>query len=107
MPNATERTVGIASVMTRRPPGSTVRRTSPPSASFRSVRVVNSGVDRRVGNAVTATGRSRLLGCVRAVAAVLEHRYQRELAARVDLGDLDLHLVADLDDVLDVLDALA
>ena len=95
--------VGIASVMTRRPPGRTVRRTSPPSASRCSVRVVpgslagpeqgsHSTVRRRasagVSDSSTATG-------------------QGQLAARVDLADLDLDLLADLHDVLDVLDALA
>ncbi|GGO31141.1 hypothetical protein GCM10011576_59560 [Micromonospora parathelypteridis] len=39
MPNETLRIAGIASVRTRRPLGSTVRRTVPPSGSSLSVRV--------------------------------------------------------------------
>ena len=39
--------------------------------------------------------------------ALLDDRVQRQLAARVDLADLDLDLLADGQDVLDVLDALA
>src|SRR6266700_5580228 len=38
---------------------------------------------------------------------VLADEHQADLAALVDVGDLDLELVADLHDVLDLADALA
>src|SRR5690348_14649783 len=47
------------------------------------------------------------LGLGGSLVAALDHGDQRELAARVDLGDLDLHLGADREHVLDVLHALA
>src|SRR4051794_26741492 len=106
-PTVTERTVGTASVTTRSPPGRTVWRTSPPPPSPRcSVRVVwrpNGCLDlvRRSGG----VGRRRRCGRGRVVACL--DRHQRELAPRVDLGNLHLDLVADLDDVLDVVDPLA
>src|SRR5262249_50649356 len=55
--------------------------------------------------AVTAAGRAAVLGaaCRRFPLHDLD-RDQRQLAAVVDLADLDLDLVANLDDVVDVLD---
>src|SRR5215510_10464833 len=55
--------------------------------------------------AVTAARRARVIGsaCRRFPLHDLD-RDQRQLAAVVDLADLDLDLVADLDDIVDVLD---
>src|SRR6188472_3851053 len=90
-PTAAERTPGICSVTTRRPPFRTVRRTP----SGRSLKLESLGVGR------LGLGRLGLLG-------VLVHdRYERELAAVVDLADLDLDLLAHGDDVLDVVHPLA
>src|SRR5690242_8179660 len=90
-PTAAERTPGMCSETTRRPPLRTVRRTPPG-------RLVKGG-----SLGVGGLGRLGGLGGL----ALLHHRNQRELAAVVDLGDLDLELLADRDDVLDVVDALA
>src|SRR3954453_7497264 len=105
-PMEADRTPGSASVTTRNPPGRTVRRTSPPPSSWdRSVRVVP-------GFCCAADAAKLLGGLVRAVGLLiglraLDDRDQRQLAAVVDLTDLDLDLLADQDDVLDVLDPLA
>src|SRR5215208_2019897 len=134
-PMAAERCPGTCSLMIRRPLGRTVRRTTPPS-SLNSVRVVPDDLaaatlvtgDRPAASRrpvvtvawyVTAgslrdlglgLGRDRGRG-LRLVAGVvrglLDDRDQRQLAAIVDLADLDLDLLADRDDVLDVLDPLA
>src|SRR3954452_7477314 len=87
-PTAADRTPGMCSVTTRRPPLRTVRRTPP----GRFVK----------GGSLGVGGLGRLGGL-----ALLHHRHQRQLAAVVDLGDLDLELLADRDDVLDVVDPLA
>src|SRR3954464_6457001 len=112
-PNATDRTPGTDSETTRSPPGRTVRRTSPPSGPVVSVRVVpgrcarparSIGTEllgRRSG--VVPTGRC---GTV-ATGRLVEHRHERQLAARVDLGDLHLDLGTHRQHVLDVLDPLA
>src|SRR4051812_38639151 len=121
MPNDTERTLDIASEITRRPPGRTVRRTTPPSAAVASVLVVLGLWNCLVPCSDAATGSPllRVAGRVGGAGLVLRglvglagtvpvgDRDERELAARVDLGELDLHLVADLQDVLDRLDPLA
>src|SRR6476659_1673683 len=102
-PMEAERTPRIASVTTRSPPGSTVRRTSaPPSCSDRRGWVVP-GFCCAADDAKLLGGLVRIVGLV----AVLDDRDQRQLAAVVDLADLDLDLLADRDDVLDVLDPLA
>src|SRR6478609_6850231 len=137
MPKVALRTVGRVSVTTRRPPGRTVRRTvpAPPSVPLSRVRVVpgrcfaaeawatgvpsnccftnrtstNRVRPARAGKGVRAAGAtgSSLGGGGLAALLALDDRDQRQLAARVDLGDLDLHLGADAEHVLDVLDALA
>src|SRR6478735_9235852 len=102
-PMEADRTPGSASVTTRSPPGSTVRRTTaPPPWSDRRVRVVP-GFCCAADDAKLLGGLVRIVGLV----AVLDDRDQRQLAAVVDLADLDLDLLADRDDVLDVLDPLA
>src|SRR3954453_23534538 len=94
-PTAAERTPGMCSETTRRPPLRTVRRTPPG-------RLVK-------GGSLDFGGLGGLGGLrgLRGLAVLLHHRHQGELAAVVDLGDLDLELLADGDDVLDVVDALA
>ncbi|GLY21217.1 hypothetical protein Misp04_09490 [Micromonospora sp. NBRC 101691] len=58
MPNETLRIAGIASVSTRRPLGSTVRRTVPPNGSSLSVRVTaRADADRPDGAAPAARAR--------------------------------------------------
>src|SRR3954471_20292963 len=60
------------------------------------------------GVAVTSgVGVRRLSGRRGTLGDLVQHGSQRQLAARVDLGDLDLDLLADAEHVLDVLDALA
>src|SRR5690625_2433179 len=103
MPIVAERTPGIASVTTRKPPGRTVRRTRPPSSADSSVRVVPCAWSGASGTVVTgsvARGRAFLL------VVVIGHRNERQLAAVVDLADLDLNLLTDRNDVLDGFDAL-
>src|SRR4051812_20692724 len=114
MPNATDRTPGTDSDSTRSPPGRTVRQMTPPSGSVVRVRVLPGRwlrPARSIGTEDRGLGVRGLLGRHRLVAVagpgLLDHGDQAELAARVDLGDLDLHLVADLDHVVDVLDPLA
>src|SRR5579884_3940323 len=100
MPNATDRTVGICSLITRTPPGSTVRRMVP-SAPLTNVRLTPgfcSDGRSGVGTGLLRAGVGRF---------VRLDRDERQLAARIDLGDLHLDLVADLEDVLDRLDAFA
>src|SRR4051794_26417015 len=122
-PKVTERRPGIASVSTRTPPGRTERRTTAPSASPATVwsrdpagtsgrgTAGTSGVRRRgllLGALAVPGLAGRLpLGRRPGALAVRQDRDERELAARVDLGDLDLHLLADREHVLDVLDPLA
>src|SRR4051812_40619822 len=105
-PTAADRTPGMCSVTTRRPPLRTVRRTPPG-------RLVKTPLSCS-GLSCSGSSWSGSLGVVGPVSpvglgglAVLDHRHQRELAAVVDLGDLDLQLLTDRDDVLDVVDALA
>ena len=112
-PTLAERTPGIVSVTTRSPPGRTVRRTrdAPPGAvrSLSRVRVepgCGLGCVRQPSSDSASLG-VRCLGRPRPSASLLDDRDQRQLAAVVDLGDLDLDLLADGDDVLDVLDPLA
>src|SRR6476469_522529 len=105
-PMEADRTPGNASVTTRSPPGSTVRRTSPPPSSWdRRVRVVP-GFCCAAEAAKLLGGRVRVVGLLTGLGA-LDDRDQRQLAAVVDLADLDLDLLADRDDVLDVIDPLA
>src|SRR5579859_6774594 len=101
------------------PPGSRVRRTAPdpstPSSSNSAVdstyaadrptESLTSGPSSTTANAAELRLGRRVRGLGRGL--VGDHGGQRELAALVDLGDLDLDLVADLDHVVDVLHALA
>src|SRR5271166_3343643 len=133
MPSATECTAGRNSVTTRRPPGRTVRLTpwtrsvpiyswcprvrcrvrrcpSWPSvaAAVAVPATVTAAVAAVPGAAGTLAARvpagQVLAGCL-----ALDHfdRDQRQLAAVVDLADLDLDLVADVHYLVDVLDPLA
>src|SRR5690606_38381609 len=104
-----DRTFGTASVTTRSPPGRTVRRIAPaPSLARNSVRVEPGGWS--TASTVTPFPESVVPGRPSARLsrrrALLGHGDERQLAARVDLGDLHLDLVADLDDVLDLGDPL-
>src|SRR5262252_8514977 len=87
MPNAADRTAGRCSVMTRSPPG-------------RTVRVI---VAVTVAGAPFAVRRGARRGR-RGLALDDLHRDQRQLAAVVHLADLHLDLVADLYHIVDVLD---
>ena len=124
-PMLAERTPAICSVITRSPPGQDGTADPgrhPPSASrtVSRVRVLptfwgtdtgrardgrltscGSSTARPLSGAGGRLGVVRPLGLVGCVAAVLDHGDQRQLAAVVDLGDLDLDLLADRDDVLD------
>src|SRR5215211_1214796 len=103
-PSVADRTPGVLSVSTRTPPGRTVRRTSAPPASPATVVVVPrvSGSGTPGTSDARRVGRRRVGGlprCVRvgagrgrAVALLGENGAQAELAARVDLLELDLHL---------------
>ena len=103
-----ERTAGIASVTTRSPPGSTVRRTQAAVASVSSVRVEPGrcsrararGVPRARRGARDASSSDQASARRRVVGRRRRRRSstgdQRELAAGVDLGDLDLDLLADV-----------
>src|SRR5690349_19731095 len=103
MPNDADRTVGIASVTTRRPPGSTVRRTRPPWASVSRVRVDPTRCSaagsrlpaRRAAVELRALNEESALVGAGTGLVVLDDRDQRQLAAVVDLLDLDLDLLAD------------
>src|SRR3954451_4447521 len=125
-PMLAERTPASCSLITRSPPGSTVRRTREvtwPSGpvSVCSVRVVpifwaeaddRPAVARRpVVVLPEVTGTSLLLGVPGVVGGgslgLVHDRDEGELAAVVDLGDLDLDLLAHRDDVLDGVDAPA
>src|SRR4051812_3943914 len=108
-PSVAERWPGMASVRTRTPPGRTVRRTTaPPTSPATTCSRDPEGVSGRgmpLTSAVTSDVRlgRLLLGVGRRLGATLalrQHRDERQLAARVDLGDLDLHLRADAQDVL-------
>src|SRR5690606_20042532 len=103
-PTVTERRPGMCSVMTRRPPGRTERRTvAPPSCPAVSSLPGSPGATSGSSRGTSGVGRGdRLLGLV-----LVEHDVQRQLAARVDLADLDLDLLAHAEHVVDVLDALA
>src|SRR4051794_40629093 len=101
MPTAAERTPGTASVTTRRPPGRTVRRTVPPlPSSLAIVRVVPARWSRSraatsgVGRLSDGLGRGGGVAVDASGLVLLDHRDERELAAGVDLGDLDLDLLA-------------
>src|SRR5690625_3882190 len=132
-PRVAERCPAMASVSTRIPPGRTERRMTLPSCSRRtSVPGAPAGpsgsasgtggvavLPHPVAPAALATFAAAtsvalgtgLLGVVRGALGggvlVLDDRVQRQLAALVDLGELDLHLLAHAQDVLDVLHALA
>ena len=125
-PTEARRTPGIVSVTTRRPPGSTVRAT-PDDRGDRAV--ARSRERRRAGRGAAADGAGDgtavaarpgrtassapvplggVVGGRRRLAASSSLTGdQADLAAVVDLGDLDLELVADVDDVLDLADPLA
>src|SRR5215207_9749864 len=113
MPRVAERTPGMVSVMTRRPPGSSVRSTRPPNSSTSSTSVVptEAGADAaaptpapvRWSVLVSRLRGSRGLGrrrVGRRSGVTLDDRHQADLAPGVDVGDLDLQLVADVGDVL-------
>src|SRR5687768_17433597 len=95
MPRVTERTAGMCSVRTRRPPGSSVR--SNPAASSRSARrlLATSSAPLAVAVAV-AGGRGGVGGGL-----VLLGQLEGDAVLAVDLHHLDEQLVADVDDVLD------
>src|ERR1700754_3631672 len=99
-PTEAECTDGMYSVTTRRPPGKMVRRTAADVSSPRWPR-------RR---ALTA-GRCGIGRCRRSLCCLCPiffgYEDQRDLAAVVDVGDLDTQLVADVDHILDLGDALA
>src|SRR5690606_1011943 len=104
-PIVAERRPGIDSVSTRTPPGRTERRIVAPSCP---------AVSSAPASPAGTSGRSQGTSGVRALgrgsvgrSLLLDHGVERELAARVDLADLDLDLLADGQHVLDVLDALA
>src|SRR4051794_27861325 len=126
---------GTCSLMIRSPLGRTVRRTTPPS-SFSSVRVVPAGLAAAgpvtgerpaagcrpvvpvawwvmvgslgdLGLGLGRHGDPRLRPLAGVARGLLDDWDQRQLAAIVDLADLDLDLLADRDDVLDVLHPLA
>src|SRR4051794_38424143 len=123
-PSVAERTPGVLSVSTRTPPGRTVRRTSAPPVSPATVvvvpRVSGSGTPgtsdardgvggRRVGGLARSV-RVRALGSSagRSVLALLrDHGAEAELATRVDLLELDLHLLPHRQHVVHAVDALA
>src|SRR3954452_2521476 len=139
-PTVAERDAGTCSVITRSPPGRTLRLTTAPSGVDSSVRVVPTGCScpetcRAMGslltNAVKAslpaidTGKEAftdqravllgvgLLGVGGGVTlgggrgfVLLDHD-QADLAAVVDVGDLDAELVAHVDHVFDLVDPLA
>src|SRR3954453_7786367 len=125
MPRVADRTPGIVSVSTRSPPGSSGRSTRPPNSSTPSTTVsptrpvpTGAGADAaaptpapvRWSVLVSRLRGSRGLGRSRVVGGggvALDDRHQADLAAGVDVGDLDLQLVADVPDVLDLGDALA
>src|SRR5659263_201519 len=109
-PIVAESRPGMLSLSTRTPPGRTVRRTRASPSCPAAVELSGepdalsgsssgtSGVDTRCGRVGSGRG---------AVGTIGDHGVQRDLAARVDLGNLDLDLLADRDDVLDVLHPLA
>src|SRR5690606_17373438 len=85
---------GTVSVMMRMPPGRTVRSMRPPSPAERiSLTMACSGLLGRRVRLVRALG-------------LVDDGDERQLAAVVDLRDLDLDLLAHAQNVLDVLDAL-
>src|SRR6266540_3522774 len=92
MPRATERTLGMRSVRMRSPPGRSLRSKAGAAAI---------GPLGTLGR-VVAAGRRR-----RGLALALLGERERDAVLPVDLGDLDEHLVADVDDVLDGPHALA
>ncbi len=111
-PTEAERTAGRYSVTTRSPPGSVVRRNAagvrmslrrcaaPPQRGISCWpsrhRLARSPADRRGRRGRPVVG-----------PVVFVHQDQRDLAALVDVGDLDAQLVADVHHVLDLGDALA
>src|SRR5690606_9965236 len=90
----------VAPSRTRRRPRSSARCPAPPPGrgSAQAQASAASGVDRLVGRGV----RPAVTGLV-----LLDDRVQRELPARVDLGELDLDLLAHAEHVLDRVDPLA
>src|SRR3954469_386872 len=130
-PSVAERTPGVLSVSTRTPPGRTLRRTSAlasPATVVVVPRVSGSGtpdtsdardgvggrrVGRLAGSVGVGAGRRRAgprLGGrprSRAVALLGDDGGEAQLAARVDLLELDLDLLADREHVLDAVDPLA
>src|SRR4249920_2207699 len=94
-PSATERTLGIRSVTTRRP-------------DVNSVRPIDIGYAGSRGSRSRSRGRRsrsrglRLLRHPFGDRPLLAHGFERDLPAIVDVLDLDLDRVADLDRVLDV-----
>ena len=70
-------------------------------------RVRCAAVRRRREGSRAVAGRSAYSAPRPGAGCVVLHRHEADLAALVDLLDLDLQLVADVDDVLDLADALA
>src|SRR3954453_16319218 len=101
MPTAAEGTPGRCSVRIRSPLERTVLR---PVASSRAERSTSR---RLTGGAASLRGGRRGLGRLAVACGRLDDRLQADLAAVVDLGDLDLDLLPDADDVLGVVDPLA
>src|SRR6478609_4878682 len=94
-PTDADRTPGTCSVSRRTPPGRTERRTDPsPACPAVTSAPGEPGATR--GRSSGTSGVGRLSGGVRGLPAlgVLDHGVQRQLAARVDLADLDLDLLA-------------
>src|SRR5659263_707254 len=109
-PIVAESRPGMLSLSTRTPPGRTLRRTNA-SPSCPAEVELSSEPEALSGSWSGTSGFGTRCGLVDggrgAVGTIGDHGVQRELAARVDLGDLDLDLLADRDDVLDVLHPLA
>src|SRR5512135_412927 len=98
------------------PPGRTERRTTAPPASPLTVCSCDpAGISGRGIPGTSGVRAGRLRGAGRLVTGgrpgpallLREHRDEGQLAPRIDLGDLHLHLLPDREHVLDVLHPLA
>src|SRR5688572_11181066 len=117
-PIVADRSPGMRSVRTRTPPGRTERRTRaspscPADSSLPGSPGGTSGSARGTSGVGACGGglglRRGVVGSTGSTVSgrLVDNRVQRQLAARVDLADLDLDLLAHPEDVLDVLHALA
>src|SRR4051812_38431297 len=142
-PTVAERDAGTCSVITRSPPGRTLRLTTAPSGVDSSVRVVPTGCScpetcRAMGSLLTNAVKASLPAVDAGKEAFTDQRAvllgvgllgvgggrvtlgrgrfggvlfldddQADLAAVVDVGDLDAELVAHVDHVFDLVDPLA